>query len=68
MKKLLLTIFFVFLLQNTFNLNWFFSPSEYYISPIKQDKTQNYLKEYEEEYFWKDKLLKDFSGSLRDKK
>ncbi len=68
MKKLLLTIFFVFLLQNTFNLNWFFSPSEYYISPIKQDKTQIYLKEYEEEYFWKDKLLKDFSGSLRDKK
>lgn len=52
-----------FLHYTTFS---FFSPSEYYISPIKEDNVKKYLIEYQDEYFWKDKTIKDYTGVLRD--
>lgn len=65
MKKLLLILFFVILLQiNSTNAS--FSPSSYYIYPVEEKNSDKYLKEYEKEYFWEWKLLKDYSWTERD--
>lgn len=64
MKKLLFTLFFVILLQINFTNAT--SPYMYKIGMNSEDNSDKYLKEYENEYFWEWKLLKDYSWSQRD--
>lgn len=66
MKKFLLGFLFLFFILISNSSFASFSPYSYKMDPVEQDNSDKYLKEYQEEYFWKGKLLKDYSWTLRD--